>query len=116
LHLDENLLSKNLVGRAKIFHLKKYILTWGRLYYILDADLQSKQMLAKWEPRSRLGVYLGHSPSRAGSIALVLNPKTLHVSPYFHVVIDEKFSTVPFLSSNDVPTNWINLVRLAEHS
>lgn len=73
-------------------------------------------MLAKWEPRSRLGIYLGHSPCHAGSVALVLNPKTLHVSPQFHIVIDDNFSTVPFLDKNDTPPNWKELVEAAEHS
>ena len=73
-------------------------------------------MLAKWEPRSRLGVYLGHSPSRAGSVSLVLNPKTLHVSPQFHVVFDDSFSTVPYLSSHDIPPNWAELVRKSERT
>jgi len=90
--------------------------TWGCPCYVLDSNLQNKSMLAKWEPRSRLGVYLGHSPCHAGSVALVLDPKTLHVSPQFHVVINDNFSTVPFLASNDVPSNWRDLVEAAEHS
>ena len=34
------------------------------------------------------GIYLGHSPYHIGSVALVLNPETGHVSPQFHVVFD----------------------------
>ena len=73
-------------------------------------------MLSKWEPRSRLGVCLGHSPCHAGSVAFVLNPKTLQVSPQFHVVIDNNFSTVPLLSSDDVPPNWKEMVDASEIS
>jgi hypothetical protein len=30
----------------------------------------------KWEPQSRIEVYLGHSPFHAGSVALMFNPRT----------------------------------------
>jgi len=48
----------------------------------------------KWDTRSRLGMYLVHSPCHAGTVALVLNPKTLHVSPQFHVAFNDMFTTV----------------------
>jgi hypothetical protein len=59
----------------------------------------------KWEPRSRLGIYVGHSPSHAGSVALVLNPRTGHVLPQFHVVFDDLFTTVPYMNKNKIPPN-----------
>ena len=45
----------------------------------------------KWEPRSRIDIYLGHSPFHAGSVALVFNPLTRRVSPQYHVVFDSIF-------------------------
>jgi len=81
---------------------------------VLDEKLQCMSTLPKWDPRSRLGVYLGHSPCHAGSVTLVLNPKTMYVSPQFHVVIDDKFSIVPYLSSTDIPPNWSELVSKLE--
>ena len=90
--------------------------TWGCPCFVLDADLQTNKMLAKWEPRSRLGIYLGHSPCHAGSVALVLNPRTLHISPQFHVAFDDNFSTVPFLTSKDIPPTWKDIVMKADHS
>ena len=79
--------------RLKDFH------TFGCPCYILDARLQSAGGPGppKWDPRSRLGIYVGHSPYHAGSVALVLNPKTGLISPQFHVVFDDDFSTVPNL-------------------
>ncbi len=65
----------------------------------------------KWEPRSRLGIYVGHSPSHAGLVALVLNPRTEHVSPQFHVVFDDFFSTVSYMKQSKVPPNWSELVE-----
>ena len=57
--------------------------------FILSSGLQNVgSMFPKWNPRARVGVYLGHSPCHAGNIALVLNPKTLRVSPQFHIVFD----------------------------
>ena len=59
----------------------------------------------KWDPRSRVGIYLGHSPTHAGSVALVLNPKTLYVSPQYHVVFDDHFTTVPSMRDGSIPDN-----------
>ena len=55
-------------------------------------------------------VYLGHSPSHAGSVALVHNPRTGLISPQYHVVVDDVFSTVPSLREGTVPSNWEELV------
>ena len=81
--------------------------------YILDARLQSAGGPGppKWEPRARLGIYVGHSPHHSGSVALVLNPKTGLISPQFHVVFDDNFSTVPHLRAGTVPLNWAELVQ-----
>ena len=96
-------------GSKAEFELNNYH-TWGCPVFVLEAKAQSLGM-PKWEPRSRVGIYLGHSPSHSGSVALVLNPRTLHVSPKFHVVFDNNFSTVPFMKSGEVPPNWENLVK-----
>ena len=86
--------------------------TFGCPVYIMDARLQSVGGGGppKWDPRARLGIYLGHSPSHAGSVALVMNPKTGLMSPQFHLVFDEKFETVPHLRAGTVPENWVDLV------
>ena len=75
--------------------------------YVLDARLQDSGGggFSKWDPRARLGIYLGHSPSHAGSIALVLNPQTGLASPQYHVVINDEFLTVPSLRAGTVPSN-----------
>ena len=72
--------------------------------YVLDNELQSGQGSPKWKQRSRLGVYLGPSPSHARSVALVLNPRTGHVSPQFHVKFDDFFETIQDKSTDmDAP-------------
>ena len=66
--------------------------TWGCPTYVLDDGLQDDgSKIPKWDPRSRLGIYLGQSSWHTGNVALVLNPKTLHVSPQYHVVFDDDF-------------------------
>ena len=82
---------------------------------VLDNALQSGQGSPNWKQRSRLGVYLGHSPSHARSVALVLNPRTGHVSPQFHVKFDDFFETVQDRSTDmDAPEpEWKYLSRFA---
>ena len=92
--------------------------TWGCPVFILDAANQSGAIgTPKWKPRSHTGIYLGHSPCHAGSVSLVLNLQSGMVSPQFHVVYDDEFTTVPYLSSAEPPPNWVNLCEHAiEHS
>ncbi len=86
--------------------------TFGCPVYVLESAQQSSIAgLPKWEPRCRIGIYLGHSPCHAGSVALILNPRTLHVSPQFHTVFDDEFTTVPFMRNEEEPPHWAKLVR-----
>jgi hypothetical protein len=86
--------------------------TFGSPYFVLESHYQLGVGGApKWEPRSHLGIYVGHSPSHAGLVALVLNPRTGHVSPQFHVVFDDHFTTVPFMEKNEVPPHWAQLIK-----
>ncbi len=68
----------------------------------------------KWEPRSWLGINGGYSPSRAGSVALVLKPGMGHVLPQFHVVFDDLFTTDPFMEKSEVPP-LIGQIWLRDH-
>jgi hypothetical protein len=85
---------------------------FGCPVFVLDSRLQSAgASIPKWDPRARAGIYLGHSPCHAGSVALVLNPRTLRVSPQFHIVFDDEFSTVPFMNNGEIPPHWSDLVQ-----
>ena len=44
-------------------------------------------------------------------MALVLNTRTGHVLPQYHVVVDDKFSTVEHMKKVTVPGNWKNLME-----
>lgn len=85
--------------------------TWGCPVFVLDAANQSGFTgTPKWNPRATAGVYLGHSPSHAGNVSLVLNLHTGHVSPQYHVVFDDDFSTISYLDSGETPPKWCSLV------
>jgi hypothetical protein len=88
---------------------------FGSPCFVLDLRLQSGIGGApKCEPRSQLGIYIGHSPSHAGSVALVLNPQTGHVLPQYHAVFDDLFTTVPFMEQSEVP-HLIGQIWLRDH-
>ena len=81
--------------------------------YVFDARLQSSSGAGppKWEPRSQIGVYLGHLPFQAGNVALVWNPTTVRVSPQYHVVFDDDFTTVPYMEAGTLSPYWQDLIK-----
>ncbi|KAI2493485.1 hypothetical protein MHU86_21066 [Fragilaria crotonensis] len=83
-----------LFARSEVTPNLNHIQPFGCPVFVLDNKMQSGQKLPKWEVRARMGVYLGMSMQHARSVALVLNLKTGHVSPQFHVTFDPKFETV----------------------
>lgn len=87
--------------------------TFGCPCYVLDHRLQSGSSIKipKWEPRSRMGIYIGRSPLHASNVGLILNPPAGHVSTQFHVIYDHDFTTVNYLCTGTVPPHWSDLVR-----
>eukprot|EP00977_Amphora_coffeiformis_P019172 scaffold6982_cov86-Amphora_coffeaeformis.AAC.2 len=77
--------------------------------YVLDPRLQDGKKIPKWEPRSRQGQFLGFSKEHATTIGLIRNTRTGYISPQFHVVYDEQFTTVTSDSSIDLQEHWIDL-------
>ena len=59
--------------------------------YMLYARLQNAGGTGptKWEPLSRIGVYIGHSPFLAGRVVRVCNHITGRGSPQYHVVFGD---------------------------
>jgi hypothetical protein len=66
---------------------------FGCPVFVLDPSLQQGHKIPHWKPRSRVGVYLGTSPDHAAFIPLVLSTTTRLVSPQFHVIFDDHFTT-----------------------
>ena len=83
-----------LFSRVQIAPKLRHFHAFGCPTYVLGNALQSGQGAPKWKERSMLGMYLGPSPNHACSIALVLNPRTGHMSPQFHIKFDDFFETV----------------------
>ena len=46
-------------------------------------------------------------------MALVWNPTTGRVSPQYHVVFDDDFTTVPYMKAGTITKNWQEII---EHS
>ena len=81
-------------SRFPNFNLLRRLHPWGCPAYVLDPALQDGKKLPKWTPRSRQGQYLGLSSEHASSVALILNPRTKRISPQFHLLFDDYFTTV----------------------
>ena len=93
--------------------------TFGCPVFVLKAPLQSGYGIPRWDPRTVVGLYLGLSESHAGTVALVLNLKTGHVSPQYHVVFDDDFATVESLrlpGNHLDPTTWKHLCETSYES
>jgi len=71
--------------RAKVF---------GCPSYVLDPKLQDGNKIPKWNPRARIGQFLGFSKLHSSSVGLIRNLRTNHVSAQFHVIHDQTYSTV----------------------
>jgi hypothetical protein len=74
---------------------------FGCPVYVLDPALQDGKKIPKWDSRARQGIFVGFSDEHSSLVPLVLNPRTQHISPQFHVVFDDAFTTVPALHTVD---------------
>ena len=88
----------------------KYYHTLFCPIYDLDTHLQSAGGSCagptRWETFSRIWEYIGNSPFHASSVSLVWNSTTYRVSPQYHIVFGDDFSTVPYMESGKLPPNW----------
>ena len=83
--------------------------TFGCPAYILDTRLSSGGSIPKWNPRARRGIYLGLLPEHASNVALIYNPHTGFVSPQYHVVCNNDFTSVDGASNLDMHSIWEQL-------
>ena len=71
--------------------------------FVLDKINCTGGRTPKWNPRSEQGVYLGLSPDHASNVGLIYNITTRHVSPQYHVVYDDDFTSVTHKTSPTWP-------------
>jgi hypothetical protein len=81
------------------------------MFWTVDSTTGGSIGPPKWDPRSNIRVYLGHSPFHARSVALVCNPSTGHVSPQYHVVFADYFTMVPYMETGTNPPHWSDLLQ-----
>ena len=85
---------------------------WGCPVYVLDKTIADGRKLPRWKPRSVRCVNMGLSSKHASTVPIVLNPSTGYITPQFHVVFDDWFSTISTaiasLPDFNSPT-WANL-------
>ena len=98
-------MTKHVKGYFKNFH------PFGCPVYFLDENLQSGKKLSKWELRARVGVYLGCSREHISNVAYVLNPKTDHISPQYHLIYDDDVIISSARTSKDAVKIWEGLKK-----
>jgi len=84
---------EELFSGAQVRPTTRFLHCFGCPVYVLKSNLQGGNSQPKWDDRSRVGVYLGHSAQHAESVSLILNPKSGFVSPQFHCIYDDKFDS-----------------------
>ena len=67
---------------------------WGCPVFVLDKAMTDGQKLPHWKPRSTRCIHMGLSSQHASTVPIVLNPSTGYITPQFHVVLDNWFSTI----------------------
>lgn len=101
-------------GETMPKHHLKDLHVWGCPVYVLDPTLQAGKKLPRWEPRSRRGVFLGYSPVHSSNVPLILNIKTGSISPQYHVVFDDTFSSVTSITTDSDPPSFWNDLQLLD--
>ena len=90
-------------------HLKD-LHVFGAPTYVLSPTLQDGHKLPKWEARSKQGIFLGHSRKHASSVAVVLNTSSNFITPQYHVVIDDWFTTSSSpADTSSLVTSWATM-------
>ncbi|MHA7811762.1 MAG: hypothetical protein ACX933_18325, partial [Marinobacter adhaerens] len=91
---------------------------WGSPTYVLDKTISDGKKIPRWKPRSNRCVYLGMSASHASTVPLVLNPATGSITPQFHCVFDDWFTTIA-TSVDDLPDynspEWLEMFGDSEY-
>ena len=89
---------------------------WGCPAYVLDPTLQDGKSLPRWNPRSKLGQFLGRSDVHSSNVGMIRNLQTGKVTPQFHVVYDNHFTTVKSETNVDdipIPDGFENLMKFS---
>ncbi|KAL7484243.1 hypothetical protein ACHAW6_009892 [Cyclotella cf. meneghiniana] len=80
---------------------------FGCPVYVLDLDLQDGKRIPKWNSRARKGMFVGFSSAHSSLCPLVLNLKTGHISPQYHIIFDDKFASVVSLNKSHADVEMV---------
>lgn len=110
---DTGLSPNDLWSRSKYTPIQETLArshVWGAPTYVLEPKLQKSGIkIPKWAPRSRRGVFMGFSPRHSTLVTLILNLRTHSITPQYHVVFDDSFSSV-HSSPQLAPKIWEELI------
>ena len=122
MYLYNNLLNEQEISSADLFSeftMPRYTLRdchiWGCSVYVLDLALAAGKKLPRWQPCSRRGIFLESSPVHSSDLPLILNLRIGKISPQYHVVFDNNFTTVCSRPEYTNPPWWWNVVDLEEN-
>ena len=95
-------------------HLLNRVRVWGSPCYVLDPRLQDNKKIPKFSKRSRLGMYVGFSDQHSSTVGRVLNLQTGSISPQYHIIHDEEFTTVTGRLDDELfdSETWNTLIEL----
>ena len=87
--------------------------TFGCPVLVLNSQLSDGKSIPKFDPRVRTCIFVRWSKEHASTVALVLDPKTDHISTKFYVILDNNFETVasPTSLKSDILNIWENIVK-----
>ena len=112
--METGLSAIELYGRSTFMPVKDVLSTchtWGCPAYVLEPKLQKGGVkIPKWAPRSRRGAFMGFSRLHSTMVGLILNLNTRSISPQFHVVFDDMFTSVVSNQTEVVPKIWTSLL------
>ena len=90
--------------------------TWTRHLYILDPKLHDGKEIPKWEKWSTTSIFMGFYHTHSSLISLVFNINTGSVTPQFHVIHDELFTTVLNFGANNLDALYDRWYIISRHN
>eukprot|EP00957_Ditylum_brightwellii_P055651 4216533-Ditylum_brightwellii.AAC.1 len=87
---------------------------WGCPAYVLDPMLQDGEKLPKCYLCKHCGQYPGWIKHHESYVALIRNLRTGTITPHFHTVMDDWFTTIARIDTNNnfvAPKNWEDLFK-----
>eukprot|EP00957_Ditylum_brightwellii_P095717 7292940-Ditylum_brightwellii.AAC.2 len=82
----------------------------GALHIYTQSKASQHEEATKVESKKHQDQFLGWSKNHTSTVALVRNLQMGSISPQFHIVTDDWFTTIAKIDTDDafvVPDNWV---------